>query len=463
MQQFSYVGKSLIVLLSEAVWIYYLIVLFTSIEWGSAASFHVSWWLAAACLGYLMTKVLSGRVHYLAVIAVQLPLLLIIVWQNWLTAVPEDGWVLGIALSLALLFLYVRSGSFVFFEPKRPHMLRRFEGNIIFYVVFAWIFTYNGWATEIFHLLFLASIFLSLLGMVTTLQSDTDSAAQEVEVRTVGQSRWFHGVLSVFVLSISLLCFILFLPVFRNGLYALALTGWGWLTEAGALALKGLQWLFSLLPTDTGGEMLPLENNEMPLLPEEAMEEMPFNLPVQWIVIGVGSVVAILALLVVARFLKGWQPPKGGKPRKLRVTRISLWDKLVSTIQACLQRLSRRWRASIRRYYLHSAYWTYAQVHKWGRKNGLKRQKTETAKEYIERMIARLSEEQTVENDADRRKQAQLLGLLRQLYREYDAVYYGGEINENETNYAPLLDMLNGVTLKKRRVSGKSAVRNNEM
>lgn len=456
MQQFTYVGKSLIVMLSEAVWIYYLIVLFTSIEWGSAASFHVSWWLAAVCLGYVMTRGLAGKVHYIAVIAVQLPLLLFILWQNWLAAVPEGGWFLGITLSLTLLFLYVRSGSFVFFEPKRSHMLRRFEGNIIFYVVFAWIFTYNGWATEIFHLLFLASIFLSLLGMVTTLQSDTDSAVQEVEVRTVGQSRWFHGVLSLFVLSISLLCFVLFLPVFRNGLYALALTGWGWLTAAGALALEGLQWLLSLLPTDTGGEMLPPENTEMPLLPEEAMEEVPFTLPIQWIAIGVGGVVAILALMMVARFLKGWQPPKGVKPRKLRVTRISLWDRLISSLQAFLHRLSRRWRASIRRYYLHSVYWTYAQVHKWGRKNGLKRQKAETAKEYIDRMIARLSEEQKVENTAERRDQAQLLGLLRRLYCEYDAVYYGGEITGSETDYAPLLDMLDGITLKKRRAAEKS-------
>ncbi|MCM3716241.1 hypothetical protein [Halalkalibacter oceani] len=456
MQLFTSIGKSLIVLLSEAVWIYYLIVLFTSIEWGSVASFQVSWWLGAAILGYAMTKGLAGRVHYIAVIAIQLPLLLFILWQNWLAAVPQGGWVLGISLSLALLFLYVRSGSFVFFEPKRAHMLRRFEGNIIFYVMFAWIFTYNGWATETFHLLFLASIFLSLLGMVTTLQSDTQSAGQEVEVRTVGQSRWFHGVLSLFVLSITLLCFVLFLPIIRNGLYALALTGWGWLTAAGALALKWLHWLLSLLPGETGGEMLLAENNEMPLLPEEAMEEAPFNIPIHWIVIGLGSVVAILALIVVARFLKGWQPPKGIKPRKLRVTRISLWSRLLSSLQALGRRLKRRWRAGIRRYYLHSVYWTYAKVHKWGRKNGLKRQKVETAKDYIDRIISRLTEDQKGESDAERREQAELQSMLRQLYQEYDAVYYGGEKIGTETDYAPLLNMLGARSLKKRRTAGNS-------
>ena len=104
--------------------------MFTSIEMDKAVFVNAIWWLVAGILGYVFNMIFAGRVHYLVLVGGNVLLLGLIIIQN-MKSVVEGSWVFGLVLGIAVSFIFIRSGSFVYREPTRLQILHRFEGNIV--------------------------------------------------------------------------------------------------------------------------------------------------------------------------------------------------------------------------------------------------------------------------------------------------------------------------------------------
>src|SRR5690625_3541002 len=179
--------KSAIVLWSESIWVYFVIALFISIEWGEPFFTQAFWWVVAGFLSYLMNRLIAGRWHYILILVLNGILVFLLIFQNWLTAVPAGRWGVGIILSIAVLFVYVRSAVIVYQEPNRLQLLQRFEINILVYLVLAVIFSFKSWENDLFHLLFIGAIVSSLLGMILTLEGEEETKInKDVEIRKAG-------------------------------------------------------------------------------------------------------------------------------------------------------------------------------------------------------------------------------------------------------------------------------------
>src|SRR5690606_13206492 len=162
------------------------------------------------------------------------------------------------------------------------------------------VFTSNEWGNEIFHLTFLSAAFLSLIGMVLTLQHHEHNEEDEaVDVQKVGQSGWFTAVIGSLLLGVALICTLLFLPTVRNVLYEAGKGGFGVLKWLFNKAVDLIVWLFSLLPSsDTEGippEMMPAD----PAIAGEMSEEALFSLPIEWIIAIIGVIITGIVIFML--------------------------------------------------------------------------------------------------------------------------------------------------------------------
>src|SRR5690625_711997 len=104
----NHFSKAFIAIFSEAIWIYFVIVLFTGVEWGDPLFFSVTWWVIAGVFGYVMQFIVTIKpLHYLINIVCSIIVCSFIVIKNWQVAVPEGLITFGIFLSVAVTFIFI--------------------------------------------------------------------------------------------------------------------------------------------------------------------------------------------------------------------------------------------------------------------------------------------------------------------------------------------------------------------
>lgn len=424
--------KYAIVLGSEALWLYYTIALFTSVEWNEAAFVHAAWWVVAAFSGYIITALLIHRIHYIAVLIGNIVMLTFIIVKNWHLVVPANALLFGIISSIALLFIFIRSASFVFKDPNRKNMIRRFEGNVVFYILFATVFSIKEWHTAYFHPLFLVAIVVSLIGIVFTLHHEEKDEENDVHIQVVGQARSFTTSFFIFIISVLLVSALLFLPSVSSTLRFAAEKGLSGLTTTLAFIGKGITWLLTLFsPSKTEGSLIGAPPATV-LEPSEQIEETFFTIPLEWLFGSVAVIILIVSIWMGAIFLRKYKRPERVKKKRRQSERS--WSLLWKNFAAFLEKIKKKWRTRFKRYYINPVFWYYYKVERWGEKNGYKRLPTETVQEYVEKIIIgieKTEEEYTV-----------LVSTLRKLSESYYATYYGKQEDVCTKKFTQLLHKL---------------------
>jgi hypothetical protein len=370
-------------------------------------------------------------------------------FQNWRTVVPEGSYLFGLAVSVALCFMFIRSARLVDKPPLRRDMMRRFEGNILCYIVFAWIFTANQWADFNFHVAFIFAVIGSLLGMTLSLHHDEEGEGL-AQIRKVGQAGWFSGVITALFIVIALLCLLLLIPQVNRALYTLAIGAWEGLKWLGTQFLELINRLLSLLP-ETEGEM-----EALPMPPGMTLENIPpseetiFSIPLLWMVGGIALLAVTVVSWILIRMLRNRRLKRSLRVEHITVIKEPWWKNVLKKWKSLLLRIKRKWRMRFAKYYYFPVYWYYYQLKRWGRKNGLPQLKTETSLEYVYKIISHLPEEQktfTIDH-----KEVQLSKWLLKLNQEYQATYYGhvnSKRDPSREEYKQLLKLLKQVRIKR--------------
>lgn len=438
---FKQLNKTFIVLFSEVIWIYYCLVLFTSIESNQLAFFDITWWIVAAIIGYAFNLVAGKLSIRLLQVIGNIVFLVFLIIQNWRAVNPEDTLFFGFVVSIAVSFVYIRSTSLLSHPPKRLNILQRFEGNIIFYIIFAVPFTVNQWINETFHLLFIFAIFLSLMGMILTLNSE-EQGNNHLEVRKVGQSSWFTGVFSALLVSISLISLLLLLSPVHRGLYAIIMSFWGGVKYLGRILLHFFNWLFSLFPTAEMDGTLPEMEPGQPIVAPENMEEMLVTAP-SWLLWVVGLILFACAIWFLSKLMKIRRTGLAMEAKNLIIIKNSWWKNIRKKWIAYLEFLILKWRIRFSRFYHHSIYWYYHKVQRWGMKNGIPHNKHETSREYIMKLIKQIPETENVFTYNN--KNYRISDLLINLNEDYQATYYGTKADASTEEYKLLLNYLKNI------------------
>ena len=423
--------KSFIVLYSESIWLYSAIVLFSDNRWSQGPAADLRWWLAAAIAGYGLCALLASRVHYAILMLAGAPVLALLLFLNGREIAADSVWMFKWSAAVAVVFVFVRSASFIFRRPGRMNMLGRFEGNVILYPIFLLAYAAKGWPADTLHLMFLPALIATLTGMTLTLDGSGDGDPRDrAEVRTAGRAGWFPGVIALLAAGIGLVSLTLLLPAVRGGLRAAALAVWEALVKIWLAALRLFELLLSLLPEPEPGELEFPPGETLPELPPGGEEALP-EIPPEWIV-GLLTVLAAAAgTAAIALFLKHFRPLKAPGPSsgvKRQSPPLSL---LLEWLKARLKALARRWRMRFPRYFRLEVFWLFWRVQAWAKKNGLPRLKCETPGEFAEKVIAGLHAGQ---NGAVRAEAfaGDIPDRLRLLAEDYQAAYYGGRLPEHD-------------------------------
>lgn len=435
--------KSAIVLFSESIWIYFIFALFISVEWDTPTFLSATWWIIAGILGYVLNRIVVGKLHYIVVLGGNAFVLVFLVIQNWRAAVPEESWVTGIFFSIAVGYVYVRSASFVYKKATRMDMLQRFEFSMFIYLALLFMYTFNDWINDYFHMTFLGAIFSTLLGMILTLDNDEKSSEnKQVEVQKIGNPSGFIAVISVLFISVIVISSILFLPTVREKLQQFAFFGMDRVVWFFQQIGNFFAWIFSFFGTPEMDGALPEAEPQTPIDMGEMQEEVGLSLPIGWIFAGVGLIALILLLFVFGRFLKKWRPVNVARSTIKKESRKLRWSVLKEKIQQLIVRVKMLFRTRFARFYKREVYWYFQKVQKWGKKQGLLRGASETTGEYVEKLIRMLEE-----TDVPVHEKNQLVQGLRAMNRDYQAAYYGDKKVSRE--YKMLLTRLKALDLKK--------------
>ncbi len=437
--------QSFIILFSEAIWIYYGIGMFASVEMGQATFLFPLWWGIAGIAGYGLNIILSRRANIPLLIIGNVIVLSIILVQNWQVSYIDGRWLLALVLSAGVSFVYIRSASFIYRSITRKIVLQRFEGNIIFYALFALVLIPNGWGNESFHIVFLLAIVCSLVGMILSLQQGQEEKVNGVKVLKVGQAGWFTVIMSTLLIGVAFISSLLFLPGIRAALYTAGMGGLSLLKSVVQLVFRFISWFLSLFPSSKEEGVFPeLEPAEQINL-GEMEEEIAFSFPVEWVIGCIIMIALLSAIWLLVKFLRKWQPPKRQVEQLMTVTRESWWLLLWKKSSAWLKDLKKKWRSRFSHYYKEPVYWYYKQVQNWGRQNGLPRSASETTKEYIEKIAAVLMRtEKELKVDV-----LHIVALLRQLNDDFQATYYGFSNSVELDKYRQLLTFLKQINVKK--------------
>ena len=448
MEQIKIVFKSFIMMFSESIWMYYLIVMFTSVEWNQPIFFDCTWWIVSGALGYTLNALLANKKSHVLLFSANLSVLVFIIIQNWRNVVPQGSWIFGLAVSVGLSVVFIRSARLITRLPTRYEILRRFEGNVIYYIVFAVVFAVNKWNNEIFHLFFIFAIFSSLIGMILTLQGHEETEGdQKTKIMKVGQSGWFTIMVTVLLICIPPISLILLLPSVNSTLYLLGVRVWEglkWLTlKIGVF----LHWLLSLFPDPKMEGVIPSIPPEQTVIPHDAIEKSFATLSYIWLIAGVAIVLILIAIWFFTYFMKNRRFSKVLKAKNIKITRESWAVNMKKKWKVYLQNLNRRWRMAFPYFYHHPIYWNYHVLVKWGKKNGLPKKDTETTQEYVNKVIANIPESEMIFSYEG--ENYQLSELLSKLNSDYQRIYYGHKIEYSKKSiYKHLMKHLFRIRLK---------------
>lgn len=438
---------------SEVIWVYYAIVMFTSVKWNEPAFFDLTWIMVAGVLGYTLNYLLANRSNHLLLFAANILIIAFIVLLNWRSVVPEGIWGFGLAVSIGIGFIFIRSARLVYRQPDRRAILQHFEGNVMLYIVFVLVFAGNQWSNEMFHLFFIVAIVSSLLGMILTLHKHEDSEGnQKIKIMKVGHSRWFAGVVIVLFICIPLFSLTLLLPSVNNVIFSLGMGIWEglkWLSQGIA---SFFSWLSSLVPPPEM-EVIPSIPEE-PTIPPSASEGTINYLPSKKIVTGTIILLFLIALWFFSKAILDRRILKPTKLKDIIITKESWWANFIRGLKSYLQYLSLKWRRRFPFFYYESIYWHYHQVLRWGKKNGSPRLKSETSQEYVKRLINYIPLKDN--SFSYKGRDYQIADLLKRLNEDYQATYYGlKEKNSGEKEYKLLIAHLGSIRLKDSKLSDK--------
>ena len=441
--------KAAIVLFSESIWVYFTLSLFISIEKNETIFVHAMWWFVAGLISYFFNRIIAGKVHYGIILFVNGVLMMFLIYFNWQAAISKAAWGIGIIISIALGFVFVRSAILVYKEPTRLLMLQRFEINIFIYIVIGVIFFLKNWENVFFHPFFLIAIFASLFGMTLTLESHEQThGKKDVETYRAGNSRGFLSIISLLFTSVIVVCSVMFLPIVREKLQEATFIGLQGITWFFQHVGNFLKWIFSLLDSPESRETLPDMEPEGSISVEEMTEETMISIPYLWIFSILGIILLFILIWIFSRFLKGWRPHTDLE-RKNIVRKHSIWNVFWQKWVTLLRKWKGTWRAKFSRFYLHEVYWYFTQVRKWGEKNRLLQRKFETTKEYLNKVIQSFEENDIFDLSAEEKKQ--IIHQLQTLNDDYQAVYYGNKERVPSHNYKQLLDQLHKLSFKNNR------------
>ncbi len=448
MDKLKLIYKSFVMMFSEVIWIYYVIVLFTSVEWNQAAFFDITWFVIAGILGYVLNLILLNIRYHMLGFVVNIVAIGFIVIQNWKNIVPEEAWSLGLAVSIGAGIIFVRSARLVKQQPTRQELLRRFEGNIIYYIIFALSFSVNNWNNVVFHILFIFGIISSLMTMILTLQGFEESEDnRNIKVIKVGQSTWFAGLASILLAVIPLITLILLLPSVNKSIYFLVVSLWEKIKWIGAKLLHFLHWIMSLFPESEINGTIPDNPPQQIKMPAEGIEERFTSLPSALIITIIAILFILAAIWVITKIVKKSNEVMKIRPQQIIIRKESLWLKLKRKLTLYLQILKTKFYMSFSYFYIHPVYWYYNKLLKWGNKNGFPKTSVETSKEYINRIIKYIPESKNIFTQEE--KVYNLAELLMNLNNEYQGVYYGMNLKKiNETEYKILINYLKGITIR---------------
>lgn len=444
MNRVKEIYKSFILEFSEIIWVYYIIVLFASDEWGEPAYFDLTWFIISAFLGYSINLLLSrfANKNLILMVLANAFVLGSLIVQNWRSVVTQGHLTFGLAVSIGITFLFLRSARLAFRSPKRQEILYHFEGNVLLYIFLAVFFIFRGWANNTFHIFFIFSIISSLIGMILTLQSHENSENnQDVKIIKVGQSGWFTGVMATLLVCIPIFSFLFLLPSVNKTLHAIGIGFWETFKKTLTIIGNFIVWFLSLLPVPDQEiiddfEDSPLVQN----LEGSELEAVSSTIPFFWIIVGIGIVIVLIVIWLVVKSNLKRMINSSAEAKNLVITKGSWWLNFKDRIKKYLYALNLKWRSSFKHFYKHPIYWYYYQVSKWGRKNHIVKAKYETSQEYIQKIISIIPKDQNIINDG---RNYQLSELLSRLNNAYQAAYYGQYIEMiDEEDYKLLVDFL---------------------
>lgn len=446
MERIKDIYKSFIMLFSEIIWIYYTIVIFASTEWNRPVFFDPTWFALAGAMGYMLNALSPRRSSHVFLFLGNIAVLGFMIVQNWRSIVPEGSWGLGLAVSIGLSIIFARSARLVYRRPTRQEILRRFEGNVIYYIVFAFMSDVNNWGHETFHLFFIFAAASSLMGILLTLQShEMPEDDQKTKIIKVGQSGWFAGVMIALTVCIPLFSLALFLPSVNRALYSLGMGFWGSLKWIARSIGDFLLWLFSFLP-DPEMEAIPGIPPGQSTLPSEAAEKPFGSLIYLSIVVGTAVLAIIIAIWISTKLTIKRRLPKLIKPKQITINKETWRQRLKKNLKSWLQYLKLKWRMRFQYFYHQPVYWYYHQVLRWGKNNGIPRIKSETSREYVQKIIEHIPEGKNCFSYHE--QDFRLAELLKRLNRDYQEAYYGERAEKTaETEYKILIIGLKGIRL----------------
>lgn len=449
MQMIKKIYLSFIKIFSEIIWIYYTIVMFTSVEWEHSVFFDLKWFFVAGIMGFAFNTLLEKMNNRVIKFLTNILVIGLLVIQNWINVVPQGIWLFGLVVSIGLSFIYIRSIKLIHQQPTRGEILRRFEGNIILYIVFAVIFTLNNWSNDTFHLFFMFAILNSLMGMVLTLQNlEEEEGNQIAEIMKVGKPGWFAGAMTILLVCIPLFSLTLLLPSVNRAFNSLVITFWGGLKWVAVKIYIILVWFFSLFPEPEIKPIPDIPTDKM-FVPPQGAEETFVSLSYIWLIGALSILIIVIVMWFFSRIIKNRKIPKTMKPKHIIIKNESFWVNFKRRLKILFKELKLKWLMKFPYFYYHSIYWYYNQVIKWGKKNGLPKLKSETSQEYVNKLIAKLPEIET--NFSHKNQNYYIPKILSNLNRDYQATYYGpGEKINDEGEYKLLISHLNRIRLNRR-------------
>jgi len=444
MEPVKQIYKSFVMIFSEIIWIYYLIVMFTSINLNRVVFFNLNWWLAAGAAGYTLNAVLARKRWRVILFIANIMVLGFLIVQNWRIIVPQGAWKFGLAVSIGLMFIFVRSARLAYKQPTRMEMLQRFEGNVIYYIIFAVVFTLKNWVNETFHIFFIFAIIMSLIGMILTLQSNQGTKENEkIEVLKVGQSVWLIKAVILLLICIPLISLILLIPSINIAIMNLGVDAWGALKWIIFKIGSFLKWLLSLTPiTEIKSVKGPLHS--LTIKPAETMVKSFNSDHYQTIIAGIAVVITVIAIWNFHKLINKRHVLKPTKTVRVAIITESMWSQLKKRLNYYLHYINMRWRMCFPYYYDSLIYWYYHKLLRWGQKNGIPKLKAETSQEYVKKVIERIPKEER--NFIYKGENYDLSELISKLNKNYQAAFFGSEVEEFEkTEYKLLINKLRGI------------------
>lgn len=436
--------KISVILLSDLIWIYYGIVLFTSIKVDHYNSFSPMWMAVAGMVGIAVQHALVKKFSAF-MIAGNVLCLVLLVFLNGRDMIPTKGWSFGIIISVAICVMFIRSASFAYRELSRKEMLQHFEGNIIFYVIFASIFGIRHWGHEALHLVFLTAIVSSLLGMSLTLESEGENE----EIKKVGHSSSFTGLFIVGLISIPLLAILLLIPAVSRTINIAFLSMGDGLKWIGLVVVHFIGWLLHFVPSQTSKGFTPVPPPKLPHPLQHEKMLAAFSLPIMWIELGIVVVLIVGAIWILPKFLKFKPSITSFEVKQFKSFRESWWLIFKKKLIALFMRIKVKLYCRFPNFYSHPVYWYYYQLQKWGKRNGFPISSSETIQEYVKKIIFTIpvNNVEFVVSGVT----YNIPDLLYQLATDYQASYYGNvvRLSRNDLDYRILLDQLKSTKIWK--------------